>query len=480
MGDREDVMRELKCLVAGEWIDGSDTLEVRSPFDGRVVARVARGGAAELEAAADCAERALATTARMAPSERAAILDGAAAAIRARRDEFATLLCEEAGKPITLARVEAERCVDTFTAAAAVARHPEVEARDLSGYDAGAGRLALVRRVPVGPVAAITPFNFPLNLVAHKLAPAVAAGCPVVLKPASQTPSTALRLAEILLDAGLPATALSVVPSRGADAEALASDDRFGLLTFTGSMDVGWRLKELGWRRRVTLELGGNAAVVVEPDVDDLAAVARRICAGAYGFAGQSCISVQRVLAHEDIYVALRRELVEAAERVGTGDPAEDATVCGPLISAGDAERVVEWIAEATSAKGRLLTGGERDGNVVRPALLEEVPPDQRVVCDEVFGPVAVLDAYEDFPQALNMVNDSRYGLQAGIFTRDTSKIQEAWATLEVGGIIHGDIPSWRVDPMPYGGVKNSGAGREGPLYAWREMTEERLLVLSR
>ena len=466
-------MRELKCLVAGEWIDGSDTLEVRSPFDGRAVARVARGGAAELEAAVDCAERALETTARMTPFERATILDRAAAAIRARRDELATLLCEEAGKPITLARIEAERCVDTFTAAAAVARHPEVEARDLSGYEAGVGRVALVRRVPIGPVAAITPFNFPLNLVAHKLAPAVAAGCPVVLKPASQTPSPALRLAEILLEAGLPATALSVVPSRGADAEALASDDRFGLLTFTGSMDVGWR-------RRVTLELGGNAAVIVEPDVEDLAAVARRICAGAYGYAGQSCISVQRVLAHEDIYVALRRELVEAAERIATGDPADDETVCGPLISAGDAERVVDWIAEATSAKGRLLTGGDRDGNVVRPALLEEVPPDQRVVCDEVFGPVAVLDAYEDFPQALNMVNDSRYGLQAGIFTRDTSKIQEAWATLEVGGIIHGDIPSWRVDPMPYGGVKNSGTGREGPLYSWREMTEERLLVLSR
>lgn len=473
-------MRELKCLVAGEWIDGSETFEVRSPFDGRTVAKVARGGPEELEAAVDCAERALETTAQLRPAQRAAILDRAAAAIRDRRDELAAILCEEAGKPISQARVEAERCVDTFTAAAAVARHPEVEAMDLAGYDAGAGRLALIRRVPVGPVAAITPFNFPLNLVAHKLAPAVAAGCPVVLKPASQTPSPALVLARILLDAGLPPTALSVVPSSGQDAEALASDDRFGLLTFTGSMEVGWRLKELGWKRRVTLELGGNAAVVVEPDVEDLEAVARRICAGAFGFAGQSCISVQRVLVHEDVYVAMRRELVEAAERVVTGDPADQATVCGPLISPGDAERVVDWIAEATSAKGRLLTGGERDGNVVRPAVLEEVPPDQRVVCDEVFGPVAVLDAYEDFPQALNMVNDSRYGLQAGIYTRDAAKIQQAWETLEVGGIIQGDIPSWRVDPMPYGGVKGSGNGREGPLFAWREMTEERLLVVSR
>jgi acyl-CoA reductase-like NAD-dependent aldehyde dehydrogenase len=473
-------MRELELLLAGEFRQGADTLEVRSPFDGEVVSHVARGGPAELEAAADCAERAFETTSRLTPAFRAAILDRAAQLVRERREELARAISEEAGKPILLARGEADRCVDTLTAAAAIARHPEVEARDLSGYDAGAGRLGLVRRVPIGPILAITPFNFPLNLVAHKLAPAIAAGCPVILKPASQTPSPALLLARILADAGLPAGTLSVVPCRGGDAELLAGDDRIRLVTFTGSMDVGWHLKRIAWQRRVTLELGGNAAVVVEPDIEDIDAVARRICGGAFGYAGQSCISVQRILVHENLYVAMRRALVEAAESTASGDPADERTVCGPLISTEDVDRIGQWVSEAQEAGGRLLTGGEKNGNVIRPTLLEEVPPHEKVVADEVFGPVAVLDAYEDFSQALNMVNDSRYGLQAGIFTRDTAKIQEAWSTLEVGGIIHGDIPSWRCDPMPYGGVKASGSGREGPLYAWREMTEERLLVLSR
>jgi acyl-CoA reductase-like NAD-dependent aldehyde dehydrogenase len=329
-------------------------------------------------------------------------------------------------------------------------------------------------------VLAITPFNFPLNLVAHKLAPAIAAGCPVVLKPASQTPGPALLLAAALDQAGLPKGALSVIPSRGSDAERLAADDRIAKLTFTGSMAVGWRLKELGWRRRVTLELGGNAAVIVEPDAGDLDAIARRIAGAAYGYAGQSCISVQRVLAHERIYVDLRRALEEATRQLATGDPADEAVVCGPLIDAANAERVEQWIADGVAAGGRLLAGGRREGSIVRPALLEEVPHRCDIVSDEVFGPAAVLDPYEDFSQALNLVNDSRYGLQAGVFTSDTSKIQEAWMKLDVGGIIHNDVPTWRADPMPYGGVKGSGVGREGPEWAVREMTEERLLVLRR
>lgn len=472
-------MRELGLFLAGSWHDG-ERMEVRSPFDGRTVATVARGGPAELEAAAAAAERAATTCAAMSPAARAAVLHRATHLLAERRDGLAAAISEEAGKPIALAEVEADRCVDTFAEAARVAAAPEVEARDLSGYDAGAGRLALVRRVPRGPVLAITPFNFPLNLVAHKLAPAVAAGCPVVLKPASQTPSPALLLAGILADAGLPGGALSVVPCSGADAERLVADERFALVTFTGSMEVGWKLKQLGWRRPVTLELGGNAAVVVEPDVDDEAAVARRIAGAAFGYAGQSCIAVQRILVHEDRYMSLRRELVAATEATLAGDPARTDVVCGPLISAGDADRVMAWVEEAKAARGRLLAGGTRDGNVVAPTLLEEVPPDEKVVADEVFGPVAVLDPYEDFAQALNMVNDSRYGLQAGIFTRDTSKVQQAWETLEVGGIIQGDVPTWRCDPMPYGGVKASGTGREGPAYTYREMTEERLLVLRR
>jgi len=473
-------MRESQLFLGGEWRDGADALTVRSPFDGTEVARVARGGPAELEAAVTAAERAAETMAALPATDRVAILERACALAGEQRETLAQAICEEAGKPIALARVEADRCCDTLTEAAAVARHPEIEANDLSGYGSGAGRLALVRRVPVGPVLAITPFNFPLNLVAHKLAPAIAAGCPVVLKPASQTPSPALMLAGILAEAGLPRGGLSVVPSRGADAQTLASDNRFALLTFTGSADIGWMLKELAWKRRVTLELGGNAAVVVEPEIEDVEAVAKKIAGAAFGFAGQSCISVQRILVHEDLYMAMRRALTEATEAIAHGDPSHDGVICGPLIDEANADRVMDWIASAREAGGRLLSGGERNANVVSPTLLEEAPPDQPVMADEVFGPVACLDPYEDFAQALNMVNDSRYGLQAGIFTRDTAKVQEAWNRLQVGGIIHDDVPAWRCDPMPYGGVKGSGIGREGPAYTYREMTEERLLVLRR
>lgn len=473
-------MREMQLFLGGELRDGADWITVRSPFDGREVAKVARGGPAELERAAAIAHRIAAVKPVPSARERAAVLERAAALIGERRDSLAEAICEEAGKPISLAGVEVDRCRDTFTEAAAVARHPEVEARDLSGYASGAGRLGLVQRVPVGPVLAISPFNFPLNLVAHKIAPAIAAGCPLVLKPASQTPGPALMLAAVLAEAGLPPGWLSVVPARGADAERLAADERFAMLSFTGSMSVGWHLKELAWRRRVTLELGGNAAVVVEPDIDDPADVARRIAAAAYGYAGQSCISVQRILVHEDLYMSMRRELAEAAEKTVHGDPAHDGVVCGPLIDEANADRVASWIDRAQKAKGRLLAGGRREANVVTPCLLEEVPADEPVVDDEVFGPVACLDPYEDFDQALLMVNDSRFGLQAGVFTNDTSKIQQAWEQLEVGAVIHNDVPTWRSDPMPYGGVKNSGVGREGPAYTYREMTEERLLVLRR
>jgi len=473
-------MRELQLYLGGEWVDGTDQITVHSPFDGRAVSKVARGGPSELETAVRLAQAASRDMAGLAASDRVAILNRACHLIHSRRRELAQAISEEAAKPIALARVEAERCVDTFTEASRVARQPEVVAQDLTGYGSGAGRMALVRRVPVGPVLAITPFNFPLNLVAHKLAPAVAAGCSVVLKPASQTPSPALMLAKILDDAGLPHGALSVVPSASSDAERLASDDRIALLTFTGSMAVGWKLKQLAWRRRVTLELGGNAAVVVEPEVGDLEGTARRIAGAAFGYAGQSCISVQRILIHEDIYMAMRKALTAATKAVTYGDPSGRRVVCGPVIDGANGDRIEQWIADGVASGGRLLAGGERSGNLIAPALLEEVPHDRPIVADEVFGPVAVLDPYEDFAQALNMVNHSRYGLQAGVLTNDTSKIQEAWASIEVGAIIHNDVPTWRTDPMPYGGVKGSGVGREGPLFTYREMTEERALVLQR
>lgn len=472
-------MEARRLLVGGRWEDGvAGAIEVRSPFDGAPVARVARAGTDQLAAAAAGAAAAAPAMAALSPAARADVLERAAALLRARREDAARLLVAEAGKPLALARIEADRAVDVLADSAHVARYPLLEARDLGGYPSGAGRLALVKRVPVGPVLAITPFNFPLMLVAHKLGPAVAAGCPVVLKPASQTPSPALLLAELLLEAGLPPEGLSVLPAAAADMEPLVRDPRFRLLTFTGSMEVGWALRRLAWDRRVALELGGNAAAIVEPDAGDLAEVARRLAFGAYAFAGQSCISVQRILVHAAVWEPFRAAMVEAAEAVPAGDPGDERTVCGPLVDAANAGRVATWIDRAMEAGGRLLAGGERRGNLVTPALLEGVPPDQPVVADEVFGPVAVLQRYRHFEEALELANASRYGLQAGVFTSDLGKVRRAWDVLEVGGVIQGDMPTWRSDPMPYGGVKASGTGREGPASAVLEMTEERLLVL--
>lgn len=471
-------MSTRSLFLAGTWVEGECTVPVHSPYDGAVVAQVARAGSSERERAAATAADAAPRMAALPAHERVRILEAARDLLARRREDAAERIACEAGKPVTFAQVEALRCLDTFTAAARAARSPEVEAIDLSGYAAGGGRLALVRRVPVGPILAITPFNFPLNLVAHKVAPAIAAGCPIVVKPASQTPSAALLLAEILQEAGLPDGALSVIPCAGGEAESLVTDERFRLVTFTGSDVVGWDLQQRARRKRVTLELGGNAAVLVEPDAGDFPAIARRIAAAAYGYAGQSCISVQRVLVHCDVLAPLRDALVEAAEATPWGDPLDDRTVCGPLITAGDADRVQAWVEAGVRAGGRMLTGGERDGSVLAPILLEDVPPGEDVIKREVFGPVAVLSSYDDFDAGLAMANDSRYGLQAGIFTRDVAKVRRAWDVLEVGGIIQGDVPSWRCDAMPYGGVKDSGTGREGPAYAVREMTEERLLVL--
>jgi len=479
-GERGGTMRKHGLFLAGVEKDGQRELPVFSPFDGRQVATVALGGAEELEAAAEAAALAARRMEMLPAWKRAEILTGAAGIVRDRREQLAEILVEEAGKPQSLALGEVDRCVDTLMESASIARHPEIAARELGGYAAAEGRLAMIRRVSVGPVFAITPFNFPLNLVAHKLGPAIAAGCPVLLKPASQTPGAALALAGILHEAGLPAGALSVIPSRGSDAQHLAGDERFGLLSFTGSMDVGWKLKQLAWRRRVGLELGGNAAVIVDDESAGIEEMASRIVGGAFSFAGQSCISVQRILIHEDLYLRMRRALVEAAEAFPAGDPGDAVTLCGPVIDDANAERIESWVAQAEDAGGRRLCGGGREGRVLRPVLLEEVPSSEPVVSREVFGPVAVLEAYEDFQQAMHMVNDSRFGLQLGVFSRDLEKIQMAWEEAEVGGVIQGDIPTWRSDPMPYGGVKQSGTGREGPLYAWREMTEERLLVLRR
>jgi acyl-CoA reductase-like NAD-dependent aldehyde dehydrogenase len=381
---------------------------------------------------------------------------------------------------VQLATAELERCLDTLTNARDVARYPEGDVLDLGGFAAGAGRLGLVRRYPVGPVAAISPFNFPLNLVAHKLGPAIAAGCPVVLKPASQTPSPALLLAEILTAAGLPAGALAVVPCASRDAAALVEDDRLKALTFTGSAEVGWALKARAGRKKVLLELGGNAAAIVEPDAD-LAWAARRCAVGAYAFAGQSCISVQRVLVHRAVADRFREALLAAVrDAVVTGDPGDPATVCGPLVTPEDADRVLAWTRAAETAGARRLCGGERHGSVVQPVVLDGLRAGTKVRDEEVFGPVLSLAEYDDFEEALARTNDGRFGLQAGLFTSDVQKVWRALDALEVGGLVHDDAPTFRVDRMPYGGVKDSGAGREGPRYAYEELTEPRLLVLTR
>ncbi len=471
-------MRKRQLFLAGQWTDGEAYRPVHSPFDGSVVCEVAVAGAAERASAAEAALEAAPRMAALPPHERARLLDAAHDLLSRRHEDAVERICEEAGKPITYARVEALRCLDTLRAAAHVARDPELEGIHLGGYPAGAGRLALITRVPVGPVLGIAPFNFPLNLVAHKIAPAVAAGCPIVLKPASATPSAALLLAEVLQEAGLPDGALSVLPCAGPDAASLVDDGRFRLISFTGSDVVGWDLHARARRTHVSLELGGNAAVMVEPDAGDPVQVAKRVAAAAYGYAGQSCIAVQRVLVHRTMHDAFREALIRAVRAVPWGDPFDDCTVCGPLITAADADRIESWVGAAMDAGATRLCGGEREGNALEPILLESVPTDQDVVAREVFGPVAVLSAYDDFEHGLAMVNDSRYGLQAGLFTHDVTKIRRAWDVLQVGGIIQGDVPSWRCDAMPYGGVKDSGLGREGPRYAVREMTEERLLVL--
>lgn len=471
-------MREHGLFIAGRWLEGSGIIAVRSPYDGREVAHVGRAGAGQLRTALDAAAGAQDAMCVLPPHARAAILERAAAEIAARREELAQVLVEEAGKPLVLARTEAERCSETFGEAARVAHSPHAELLDLEGFPSGTGRMGLIRRFPVGVVVGITPFNFPLNLVAHKLAPAVAAGCPIVLKPASQTPSPALLLAEILHRAGVPAGGVNVVPCAGVESVALLEDPRVRLLSFTGSAQVGWGLKQRLWDRKVSLELGGNAAVIVEPDAGDLEAVAKRIATGAYSYAGQSCISVQRVLVQEGIATAFAEALAAATRAFPTGDPASESVMCGPMITPGDADRIEGWASEARATGARALAEGRRDGSLVFPTLLEGVPEDARVWADEAFAPVAVLATYRTLDEALARANDSRYGLQAGIFTRDVEKIQKAFATLEVGAVIQGDIPSWRSDPMPYGGVKQSGIGREGPRWAVEEMTEPRLLVL--
>lgn len=469
-------MRPLYLAGAQRRTDGR-AIEVLDKSTGASLATVARADGGDLDAALAAAARACPPMAALPPEERAASLHRAADRLEARAEELSQLLVAEGGKPVTYARGEVGRAIATFRISAREALGPHEEALSIRHGDQARGRLALRRRVPLGVASFITPFNFPLNLVAHKVAPALAAGCPFVLKPASATPLSALALGEVLAELGLPEGAFSILPCRGGDAGALVTDDRVAKVSFTGSDEVGWDLHARAGRKRVTLELGGNAAVVVDGTAD-VEAAAAAIVGAAYGQAGQSCISVQRIIATADVHERLRDALVERARTVAVGDPRDEATVVGPMIDADEAGRVERWVAEALRAGARRLAGGERDGAWMPATLLEDVPVGSRVLDEEVFGPVAVLQRAADFDAALAEANRTRFGLQAGVFTTDLRRAHRAWEVLEVGGVIVGDVPTWRADAMPYGGVKDSGIGHEGPRWAIDSMSQWRLMVI--
>jgi acyl-CoA reductase-like NAD-dependent aldehyde dehydrogenase len=465
--------------LAGEPVAGDAALPVTNKYTGAVATRVAQADRAVVERAIAAAGAAFAATRRMASFERQRVLDYVAQRVTARQEELARILAIEAGKPLRDARGEVTRLIDTFRIAAEEATRIGGEWLPLDISPRATGYEAIVRRFPIGPCAFITPFNFPFNLVAHKVAPAIAAGCPWVLKPASATPVGALLLAEILAETGLPAGAFSVLPCAAADAEPLVTDERIKLLSFTGSPDVGWALKAKAGRKRVTLELGGNAACIVDAGAD-LDYAAERITFGAFYQSGQSCISVQRVLAHQAVYEPLKAKLVERASKLKAGDPLDETVSLGPLISEADARRIEQWVNEAVAAGARVLCGGRRSGVFYEATYLENVDPRQKVSCVEVFGPVATLQPFDEFAEAVRIANDSVYGLQCGVFTRNLDHAFYAYRELEVGGVIVNDVPSFRVDHMPYGGIKHSGLGREGVRYAIEEMTERKIMVLNR
>ena len=452
-------------------------LVVRAPFGGRELARVPRPSSEEIETAVGRAVRVFQETRALPAFARVAILRKVAAELERRRDELARTIAAEAGKPLKAARTEAERAAATFSATAAALEAQTGTMLPLDVNAASLGRWGVVKRLPLGPVLAITPFNFPLNLTAHKVAPAIAVGAPIVQKPASQTPLSALALREIVIAAGWPADAYAVLPIAGADAEALVLDPRLPVVSFTGSGAVGWRLKALVPKKRVALELGGNAAVVVHSDAD-LDDAARRTAAGAFSYAGQSCISVQRALVHRPVLEAFRAKLLLRTAELVVGDPLDEKTDVGPMISPGEADRAEAWVKEAVQGGATALSGGTREGECLLPTVLENTTPSMKVEAQEVFAPVVTLVPYDDWDEALRRVNDSKYGMQAGVFTRDLGRIQRAWDVLEVAAVLVNDVPTWRADRMPYGGVKESGSGREGPAYAMEEFTEPRLLVI--
>jgi glyceraldehyde-3-phosphate dehydrogenase (NADP+) len=460
-------------------LDGRGTDPVRNPFTDQTAVLAAQGTSEDLEAAIQAAEAGFKAMRALPRLARRDLLVRVADALTRERQSLATDLAVSCGKPITQSLGEVDRAIMTFSLAADEARRFGGEMVPLDVDSRTVGYTGLVHRFPVGPISAISPFNFPLNLLAHKVAPAIAVGSALVVKPPPQCPQLAFRLGRILSECGLPSGAYNVLHLPIPVAERLATDPRFAMLTFTGSPTVGWHLKNIAGKKKVCLELGGNAAAVVHEDVGDLDWTASRLAMGAFAYAGQVCIKVQRLLIHRPIYDRFVEKLVAASAALPCGDPLDPRTVVGPMIDKAAADRVQSWTEEAIAAGARVLLPCKRSGNVLTPGLLSEVPRQAKVSCKEIFGPVSIVAPYDDWAEAMSQVNDSDFGLQAGVFTRDVNRIFQAFQALEVGGVIANDFPTLRVDNYPYGGVKDSGFGREGVKYAMEEMSEPRMLVVN-
>lgn len=464
-------------LIGTEWRESPVRQSVLNPYTGHSIAEVCQAQAPDIEDAIQLSVSAFPAIAKLPSHVRAKALSGIAQQLTARQHEFAKVMSLESGKPITDSGREVHRAIQTFTWASEEAKRMPGDTIPMDNSPGMDHHMGILRRVPIGPVLGITPFNFPLNLVAHKIAPCLAVGNPFLLKPAPQTPLTALLLGEIICELGLPSGTLSVLPCENTLAETMVRDPRIQALSFTGSATVGWSLKDKAGKKRVALELGGNAAVIVEPDAN-LQLVAQRCAAGGLSYSGQTCISVQRLYIHHDIYDQFVELLLNQVRAIPSGDPLNESTVVGPLINQQAAIRVETWIQEAIAQGADCLLGGTRQESFVTPTVLANVRPTMKVSCEEIFGPVITLSRYQDFAEALHGVNNSPYGLQAGVFTQNINRIFQAYRELEVGAVLANEIPTWRADHMPYGGVKDSGLGREGVQYAMQELTEPKLLVL--
>jgi len=471
-------MKDYKLLINGLWEDGHIIKEFKSPYDQEVFAAIHFADKQQVQKAIHSAHNAFEKTKSLSSFERHEILTHISSEIKRRKEELAESITLSAGKTIASSRVETDRAANTFQVAAEEAKRQEGEIIPLDWSPQTKKRWGLIRRFPIGVVAGITPFNFPLNLVAHKIAPAIASGNPVIIRPASQVSITSLLLGEIISESGLPEGGINIVPCGYEEASPLLEDERVKKVTFTGSPEIGWALKKQAFKKKVTLELGGNAAVIIEPDTDMDFALSRTLL-GAFSYSGQICISIQRIFLHENIYDRFMTDFVAATKKLKIGNPLDEDTDIGPMINIGAAQQIEEWVNEAVQKGANLVTGGQRNGTIFEPTILENVKPELRISCQEAFAPVVVVSPYKDFEEALTGVNHSIYGLQAGVFTKDLQKAFHAFDILDVGGVIVNDIPTFRIDHMPYGGVKESGFGREGLKYAIEEMTELKLMAIN-